>query len=73
MEMHGNFHPHLQQKWMVREYPMVWSITYVHIKGAFHRGAKCVTFPYIWDQSQGNDKGHLDILLLIIYRAMPEE
>ena len=20
MEMHGNFHPHLQQKWVLREY-----------------------------------------------------
>ena len=36
-------------------------------------GAKWVNLPYIWDQLEGNDIGHLDLLPLIIYRAIPEE
>ena len=74
MEMHGNFHPHLQQKGVVREYYSHGLEYYLYsYKWALHRGAKWVNLPYIWDQWQGNYLGHLDLLLLIIYRAIPGE
>ena len=74
--MEISIHMYSKSGWWGNTIPMVWSITWVHIKWTseyFQRGTKWVNLPYIWDQLQGNYKGHLDLLLLIIYRAIPEE
>ena len=74
MEMHQNFHPHLQKKWVVRKYNSCGSEYYLcSYKVNISQRAKWVNLPYIWDQLQGNYIGHLDLLPLIIYRAIPEE
>ena len=70
MEMHGNFDPHLQQKWVVREYYSHGLEYYLYsYKGSIPQGAKWVTLGSI----ARNYIGHLDPHLLIIYRAKPEE
>ena len=50
-----------------------WSgvFTCIHMKEAFHRGLS--HFALYLDQLQGNYIGCLDLLLLIIYRAIPEK
>ena len=58
MEMHGNFQPHFQQKWVVTEYNSCGLEYY---------------FVHILDQLQRTYIGHLDLLLFIIYRVIPEE
>ena len=74
MEIHGNFHPHLQQKCVVKEYYSHDLEYYLFLyKGSIPWEAKWVILPYIWDQLQGNYIGHLDLLLLIMYRAIPEK
>ena len=44
MEMHGNFHPHLQQEWVVREYNSHGMEYFLGLnevnKRVFSRGAK---------------------------------
>ena len=74
MEIHGNFHPCFQWKWVVMEYKSCGLEYYLcSCKVSISLGAKWVNLSYIWDQSQGNYIGHLDLLLLIICRAIPEE
>ena len=54
MEMYGNFYPHLEQKWVVREYYFHSLEYYLYsYKGSIPWGVKWVTLPYIWDQLQG--------------------
>ena len=55
MEMYGNFYPHLEQKWVVKEYYFHSLEYYLYsYKGSIPLGgAKWVTLPYIWDQLQG--------------------
>ena len=57
MEMHGNFHPHLEQKWVVREYYShgleYYLSPYSAYKVNIFIGDEMVNMPYIWDQLQG--------------------
>ena len=71
--MEISIHTSTESGWWGNTIPMVWSIICIHIKWAFHRGARWVNLPYIWDQMQGIYIGHLDLHLLIIYRAIPEK
>ena len=46
LEIHGNFHPHFQQKWLVREYYSCGLEYYcVHISEHFHGGLNGLICP----------------------------
>ena len=74
MEIHGHFHPHFQQKWVVREYHSCAFEYYLSpYKVNIFKGAKWINLPYIWHQMQGSYVGQLDLLPFINYWAIPED
>ena len=74
MEIHGNFHPHFQQKWVVRKYHSCGLEYYLSpYKVNIFMGAKWVNFPYIWHQMQGSYVGQLDLFPFINNWAIPED
>ena len=74
MEIHGNFHPPLQQKWAGEGILFLGLEYYLsqYKVNTFIRGAKWVHLPYIWHQTQGSYVGQLDLLFLITYWAISE-